>query len=163
MKKIFILFFIFFSVDVSSQECSEFFLVRHAEKDRSKAENKNPKLNQKGKERSLKWVEVFKNIELDKIYSTNYYRTIETVTPISKKLNLDITLYTPSKINYKNFISKNIGNKVLVVGHSNTIPGFVNSLINEKVYDQINDLNNSNLYIVTICNGVVKHNLLYIE
>ena len=163
MKKIFILFFIIFSLDISSQECSEFFLVRHAEKDRSKAENNNPKLNQKGKERSLKWAEVFKNIELDKIYSTNYYRTIETVTPISKKLNLDITLYSPSKINYKNFISKNIGNKVLVVGHSNTIPAFVNGLINEKVYDQINDLNNSNLYIVTICNGVVKHNLLYIE
>ena len=163
MKKIFILFFIIFSLDISSQECSEFFLVRHAEKDRSKAENNNPKLNQKGKERSLKWAEVFKNIELDKIYSTNYYRTIETVTPISKKLNLDITLYSPSKINYKNFISKNIGNKVLVVGHSNTIPGFVNGLINEKVYDQINDLNNSNLYIVTICNEVIKHNLLYIE
>ncbi len=163
MKKIFILFFIFFSLDISSQECSEFFLVRHAEKDRSKAENNNPKLNQKGKERSLKWAEVFKNIELDKIYSTNYYRTIETVTPISKKLNLDINLYSPSKINYKNFISKNIGNKVLVVGHSNTIPGFVNGLINEKVYNQINDLNNSNLYIVTICNGVIKHNLLYIE
>lgn len=163
MKKIFILFFIIFSLDISSQECSEFFLVRHAEKDRSKAENNNPKLNQKGKERSLKWAEVFKNIELDKIYSTNYYRTIGTVTPISKKLNLDITLYSPSKINYKNFISKNIGNKVLVVGHSNTIPAFVNGLINEKVYDQINDLNNSNLYIVTICNGVVKHNLLYIE
>jgi 2,3-bisphosphoglycerate-dependent phosphoglycerate mutase len=163
MKKIFILFFIFFSLDISSQECSEFFLVRHAEKDRSKAENNNPKLNQKGKERSLKWAEVFKNIELDKIYSTNYYRTIETVTPISKKLNLDIALYSPSKINYKNFISKNIGNKVLVVGHSNTIPGFVNGLINEKVYNQINDLNNSNLYMVTICNGVIKHNLLYIE
>ena len=163
MKKIFILFFILFSVDVSSQECSEFFLIRHAEKDRTNSENNNPKLNEIGKERSLKWSEVFKNIELDKIYSTNYYRTIETVTPISKKLNLDITLYTPSKINYKNFISKNIGNKVLVVGHSNTIPAFVNGLINEKVYDQINDLNNSNLYIVTICNGVVKHNLLYIE
>ena len=163
MKKIFILFFILFSVDVSSQECSEFFLIRHAEKDRTNSENNNPKLNELGKERSLKWSEVFKNIELDKIYSTNYYRTIETVTPISKKLNLDITLYTPSKINYKNFISKNIGNKVLVVGHSNTIPGFVNSLINEKVYDQINDLNNSNLYIVTICNEVIKHNLLYIE
>tara|TARA_B100001175_G_scaffold97543_1_gene82674 strand:- start:704 stop:1195 length:492 start_codon:yes stop_codon:yes gene_type:complete len=163
MKKIFILFFIIFSLDISSQECSEFFLIRHSEKDRSKTENNNPKLNPKGIERSLKWSEVFKNIELDKIYSTNYFRTIETVTPISKKLNLDISLYSPSKINYKKFISKNKGNKVLVVGHSNTIPGFVNNLINEKVYDQINDFNNSNLYIVTICNEVVKHNLLYIE
>ena len=163
MKKIFILFFIIFSLDISSQECSEFFLIRHAEKDRTNSENNNPKLNELGKERSLKWSEVFKNIELDKIYSTNYYRTIETATPISKKLNLDITLYSPSKINYKNFISKNIGNKVLVVGHSNTIPVFVNNLINDKVYDQINDLNNSNLYIVKICDNVVSHNLIYIK
>lgn len=163
MKKIFILFFIFFSVDVSSQECSEFFLIRHAEKDRTNSENNNPKLNELGKERSLKWSEVFKNIELDKIYSTNYYRTIETVTPVSKKSNLGITLYSPSKINYKTFIAENKGSKVLIVGHSNTIPGFVNSLINERVYDQIDDLNNSNLYIVKICDNVVSHNLLYIK
>ena len=163
MKKIFILFFIFFSVDVSSQECSEFFLIRHAEKDRTNSENNNPKLNELGKERSLKWSEVFKNIELDKIYSTNYYRTIETVTPVSKKSNLGITLYSPSKINYKTFIAENKGSKVLIVGHSNTIPGFVNSLINERVYDQIDDLNNSNLYIVKICDNVLSHNLLYIK
>ena len=163
MKKIFILFFILFSVDVSSQECSEFFLIRHAEKDRTNSENNNPKLNEIGKERSLKWSEVFKNIELDKIYSTNYYRTIETVTPVSKKFNLGITLYSSSKINYKTFISENKGSKVLVVGHSNTIPGFVNSLINERVYNQIDDLNNSNLYIVKICDNVVSHNLLYIK
>ena len=163
MKKIFILFFILFSIDVSSQECSEFFLIRHAEKDRTNSENNNPKLNEIGKERSLKWSEVFKNIELDKIYSTNYYRTIETVTPVSKKFNLGITLYSPSKINYKTFISENKGSKVLVVGHSNTIPGFVNSLINERVYDQIDDLNNSNLYVVKICDNVVSHNLLYIK
>ena len=163
MKKIFILFFILFSVDVSSQECSEFFLIRHAEKDRTNSENNNPKLNELGKERSLKWSEVFKNIELDKIYSTNYYRTIETVTPVSKKSNLGITLYSPSKINYKTFIAENKGSKVLIVGHSNTIPGFVNNLINERVYDQIDDLNNSNLYIVKICDNVVSHNLLYIK
>ena len=163
MKKIFILFFIFFSVDVSSQECSEFFLIRHAEKDRTNSENNNPKLNELGKERSLKWSEVFKNIELDKIYSTNYYRTMETVTPVSKKSNLGITLYSPSKINYKTFIAENKGSKVLIVGHSNTIPGFVNSLINERVYDQIDDLNNSNLYIVKICDNAVSHNLLYIK
>ena len=34
MKKLFILF-LFFSLELSSQECSEFFLIRHAEKDRT--------------------------------------------------------------------------------------------------------------------------------
>ena len=37
--------------------------------------------------------------------------------------------------------------KVLIVGHSNTIPNFVNGLIEKDFYNQIDDLNNSNLYI----------------
>ena len=163
MKQIVLLFLLFFSLDISSQECTEFFLIRHAEKDRSDLENKNPNLNEKGKLRALKWVEILDGINFGKIYSTNYNRTIQTVSPISKKLNIDVSIYSPSALSYKDFILKNYGNKVLVVGHSNTIPGFVNGLINEKVYEQINDLNNSNLYSVTICDEAVVHNLLYIN
>mgnify|MGYP001304488109 FL=1 len=163
MKQIVLLFLLFFSLDICSQECTEFFLIRHAEKDRSDLENKNPNLNEKGKLRALKWVEILDGINFDKIYSTNYNRTIQTVSPISKKLNIDVSIYSPSALSYKDFILKNYGNKVLVVGHSNTIPGFVNGLINEKVYEQINDLNNSNLYSVTICDEAVVHNLLYIN
>ena len=162
MKKLFLLF-IFFTFDLSSQDCSEFFLIRHAEKDRTDAENKNPNLNEKGKLRALKWVEVFKNIEFDKIYSTNYYRTLETVMPISKKIKKEILIYSPSKIKYDRFISDNNNNKVLIVGHSNTIPSFVNILIKKELYDQIDDRNNSNLYIVKICNNSISHNLLYIK
>ena len=163
MKQIVLLFLLFFSIDITSQECTEFFLIRHAEKDRSDLENKNPNLNEKGKLRALKWVEILDGINFDKIYSTNYNRTIQTVSPISKKLNIDVSIYSQSALSYKDFILKNYGNKVLVVGHSNTIPGFVNGLINEKVYEQINDLNNSNLYSVTICDEAVVHNLLYIN
>jgi len=162
MKKLFILF-IFFTIDISSQDCSEFFLIRHAEKDRTDPKNKNPNLNEKGKLRALKWTEVFKNIEFDKIYSTNYYRTLETVMPISKKIKKEILIYSPSKIKYDRFISDNNNNKVLIVGHSNTIPSFVNILIKKELYDQIDDRNNSNLYIVKICNNSISHNLLYIK
>ena len=162
MKKLFILF-LFFTFDLSSQDCSEFFFIRHAEKDRTNPENKNPNLNEKGKVRALKWAEVFKNLEFDKIYSTNYYRTLETVKPISKKIKKEISIYSPSKINYDKFLSDNTNNKVLVVGHSNTIPVFVNGLIKQNFYGQINDTNNSNLYIVKICNNSISHNLLYIK
>ena len=71
MKKLFILF-IFFTFDLSSQDCSEFFLIRHAEKDRTNPENKNPNLNEKGKLRALKWVEVFKNLEFDKKFKNSF-------------------------------------------------------------------------------------------
>ena len=162
MKKIFIIF-LFFTFNVTAQECSEFFFIRHAEKNRTDPNNKNPNLNKKGKLRALGWVEVFKNIEFDKIYSTNYNRTKETVMPMSKKINQEILIYNPSKINFEKFLLDNRDNKVLVVGHSNTIPDFVNGLIKQELYDQIDDKNNSNLYIVKVCNNSISHNLLNIK
>ena len=52
---------------MSSQDCTEIYLIRHAEKDRSDIKNRNPELKDLGKKRALKWVQVFKNIELDKM------------------------------------------------------------------------------------------------
>ena len=47
-----------------------------------------------------------------------------------------------------------------MVGHSNTIPGFVNELIEEDYYEQINDTVNSNLYIVKKCPEEINHNVI---
>ena len=163
MRHVLLLILLLNNFIISSQDCTEIYLIRHAEKDRSDIKNRNPELNDMGKKRALKWVQVFKNIELNKIYSTNYNRTIQTVTPISEENNIDISIYSPSKINYKNFILDNSGAKVLVVGHSNTIPFFVNGLIDKESYKQIDDLNNSNLYVVTVCGNNISHKLLYIN
>ena len=163
MRHVLLLILLLNNFIISSQDCTEIYLIRHAEKDRSDIKNRNPELNDMGKKRALKWVQVFKNIELNKIYSTNYNRTIQTVTPISEENNIDISIYSPSKINYKNFILDNSGAKVLVVGHSNKIPFFVNGLIDKESYKQIDDLNNSNLYVVTICGNNISHKLLYIN
>ena len=163
MKNFIISIFFLTSFYSYSQECSSFYLIRHAEKLRIDKTERNPKLNEKGILRAEKWKEVLKNINLDKIYSTNYNRTIETANPTSKSQNIDITIYSPSNIDYKNFKEINKGKKVLIVGHSNTIPNFVNGLIEKKFYDQIDDLNNSNLYLVNICRDIVSHQLIYVE
>lgn len=163
MKNFIISVFFLTSFYASSQECSYFYLIRHAEKLRIDKTERNPKLNEKGILRAEKWKEVLKNINLDKIYSTNYNRTIETANPTSKSQNIDITIYSPSNIDYKNFKEINKGKKVLIVGHSNTIPNFVNGLIEKDFYDQIDDLNNSNLYLVNICDNNVSHQILYIK
>ena len=163
MKNFIISVFFLTSFSASSQECSYFYLIRHAEKLRIDKTEGNPKLNEKGILRAEKWKEVLKNINLDKIYSTDYYRTIETANPTSKSQNIDITIYSPNNIDFKNFKEVNKGKKVLIVGHSNTIPNFVNGLIEKDFYDQIDDLNNSNLYLVNICEDIVSHQLIYIE
>jgi 2,3-bisphosphoglycerate-dependent phosphoglycerate mutase len=148
---------------IPSEQCSTFYLIRHAEKLRTDKSDKDPKLNEYGMLRAIKWQEYFSEKNISKIYSTNYKRTLETVKPIQESSDIIPIIYSPSDIDYKNFIMSNKIEVVLIVGHSNTIPDFVNGLIGENVYSQIDDLNNSNLYVVNICESGISHKLLKID
>ena len=165
MKKLLYLILFFSPVSIISQyvdepNCTSVYLIRHAEKDRTNKEERNPHLNDKGIERIFKWKSFFKNIKFDKFYSTNYHRTIETIQPISN--GEDIVIYSPSNIDYDGFLKLNKGKVVLVVGHSNTIPTFANNLLGSPVYNNIEDDNNSNLYVINICDDNKPINSLYI-
>ena len=152
MKKYVFLFVFTFSLfsACNSDESTTYYLIRHAEKDRTDETNKNPNLNEKGLERSEKWASYFKNIDLDAVYSTSYNRTIQTAKPISDSKKLEIKKYDPSKMYDAIFQTATKGKTVLVVGHSNTTPAFVNKILGENKYEDINDNDNSSLYIVTI-------------
>ncbi len=154
---------IFLAFSIPENDCSTFYLIRHAEKVRINKTDRDPALNEKGMIRALNWRDFFIDKDISKIYSTNYKRTLETVKPIEVAMGLTAILYSPSSIDYKNFISSNKGEIVLVVGHSNTIPDFVNELINDQVYSQIDDLNNSNLYIVSLCESNISHRLIKVN
>jgi len=154
---------IFLVFSIPENDCSTFYLIRHAEKVRTNKSDRDPKLNEKGILRALDWKEYFLDKDITKIYSTNYKRTLETVKPFQEAIGLATIVYSPSSIDYKDFISSNKGEIVLVVGHSNTIPNFVNELINDQVYAQIDDLNNSNLYIVNLCDSSVSHRLIKVN
>ena len=160
MKIVLTIFLVF---SIPENDCSTFYLIRHAEKERINKSERDPKLNEKGIIRALNWKDYFIDKDISKIYSTNYKRTLETVKPIEEAIGLTAILYSPSNIDYKNFILSNKGEKVLIVGHSNTIPGFVNELINDQVYSQIDDLNNSNLYIVNLCDSSISHRLIKVN
>jgi len=140
-----------------------YFLIRHAEKDRSNPTDKNPHLKNIGRERALKWSQVLKNIKLDAVYSTDYNRTKETANPTAASHHLKVIYYNPSKVDYEAFKKKTKGKTVLIVGHSNTTPQFVNALIGKDKYKQIADSNNGNLYIVTIIGDKISDFQLYIN
>ena len=165
MKNFVILFCFLVSLSIEAQtenksDCTKVYLIRHAEKDRTYKTNSNPHLNSLGTKRSLKWKDFFKNINFDIIYSTNYHRTLETIKPFSEN-GTELIIYNPSKIDYNEFVSNNKGKTILVVGHSNTIPTFTNRISNKNLYNDIEDNNNSNLYVVNICNGIDPQNSLY--
>ena len=154
---------IFLAFSIPENDCSTIYLIRHAEKVRINKTDRDPALNEKGMIRALNWRDFFIDKDISKIYSTNYKRTLETVKPIEEAIGVTAILYSPSNIDYKNFVLSNKGEIVLVVGHSNTIPDFVNELINDQVYSQIDDLNNSNLYIVSLCDSSISHRLIKVN
>jgi 2,3-bisphosphoglycerate-dependent phosphoglycerate mutase len=128
---------------------STFYLIRHAEKDRSDRSNKNPSLTIEGQKRSKKWALFFKDKRIDAVYSTHYKRTQETAAAIAKERTIKIILYTPEELISEKFIASNKGKNVVIVGHSNTTPALVNTLLGLSKYQDIADKDNNDLFIVT--------------
>jgi len=163
MKKISLLLLFLSIYSFGQNDTTTYYLIRHAEKTRSEVVNKNPHLNEAGKQRAIAWSHVFKDVKFDIIYSTNYHRTIETATPTLQNNGLDIQLYNPSNL-YTTAFKKATKNKtVLIVGHSNTTPTFANKILGKQQYDGIDDRNNGNLYIISINNEQTSTQLLHIN
>lgn len=146
--------------EVVKDTITTFFLIRHAEKNRTDSANKNPQLNEKGLKRAENWNHFFSSFNINAVYSTNYNRTLQTVAPTAKAHNLEVTFYNPFTIDVEKLKSDNKGKTVLIVGHSNTIPHLVNKLINKEIYTDIDDHINSNLYIITISSKETSHILI---
>lgn len=140
-----------------------YYLIRHAEKDRSDKTNRNPDLTEAGKTRAIHWSEIFQNVKFDAVYSTKYNRTMQTATPTAKKNELELEFYDPRALYSDDFAKATEGKIVLVVGHSNTTPAFVNMILKEKKYKDIDDNNNGNLYIITISEGKIIDQVLTIN
>ena len=138
-------------INVAEKEnTSVYYFIRHAEKDRSDSTNKNPSLTLQGLERANKWALFFKDKNIAAVYSTNYKRTQQTALPIAKEQNLEIISYTAKELISEKFIANNKGKNIVIVGHSNTTPELVNSLLGEKKYEDIADRENNNVFIVTL-------------
>ncbi len=160
MKKILLIICIIFTTNILSAQDKEttatttYFFIRHAEK--ANDSSKNPHLTDKGKERAVHWANILKGYKIDAVYSTDYFRTKETAEPTAKANKLETTLYDPRAFDFQNFINETKGKTVLVIGHSNTTPMYVNTFIGENKYGQIPENNYSNLYIITIKDNVVN-------
>lgn len=145
------------------EEVTTYYLIRHAEKQRTNPNDKDPHLTYKGTKRADKWAEVLSSANINMVYTTNYNRTKETAQPTALKNGLRMYVYNPGKMYDDGFKYNTKGKNVLIVGHSNTTPAFVNKILGKKKYPQIADDNNSNLYIVTVTKKGATSVLLKIE
>lgn len=133
-----------------SNKKTTYLLIRHAEKDRSDPTNRDPELNEIGLERAANWASYFENYDLQMVYATDYKRTQQTATPTAVSKRLEVLSYDPSSLYDEAFIAETEGKEVLIVGHSNTTPAFVNAILGEQKFENMDDSVNDILYKVII-------------
>ena len=151
-------------MDPQQEPVSTYYLIRHAEKDRSETAYRNPELTEKGQKRAKKWAEVLKDVEFDAIYSTDYKRTLQTAQPTADLNNLEIIKYDAKNLFDESFEKSTAGQTVLIVGHSNTTPQFANAILAERKYEDLDDSENGALFIVQVfADGSKQSQVLYIN
>ena len=104
-----------------------------------------------------------KQFHITDVYSTDYNRTFNAAYPTASSFHKSIKLYHPIKVDIQQFLRDTKGKNIVIVGHSNTIPNFVNKLFGKDVYHDIEDNNNDNLYIVTLNGEDISHVVIQIK
>lgn len=174
MKSIHLIFIALFCLSLSCKKNNEpktpvmtetttYYFIRHAEKDRTDPSDKNPHLTEIGKARAIHWSNNLSEVKFDAVYSTDYNRTKETAQPTATKNHLDLTIYDPNTMDVTSFMKDTKGQTILIVGHSNTTPAFVNKILGKNKYQDIDDNNNGNLYIVTLSGDKIIDQVLVIN
>lgn len=148
----------------NADEMTTYYFIRHAEKDVSDPSNEDPELIKAGRIRAEKWKEVFKEVPLDMVYSSKYKRAYQTAKPVADDHALPVSLYNTEELNDEDFQQETRGKTVLVVGHSNLNPEFVNYIIEEEKYEDIPETESGSLFIVNMTpTGVKNSHVLYIN
>ena len=150
--------------EINSEKMTQYYFIRHAEKDTTNAQDKDPLLTQQGINRAKNWAKVFKEIPFDLIYSSDYKRTKSTAQIIADSQNKEIQLYSSKKLNDEDFQKNTKGKTVLVVGHSNSNPKFVNYILGQEKYEELSEENYGSLFIVNVSpDGTKSSQLLNID
>jgi 2,3-bisphosphoglycerate-dependent phosphoglycerate mutase len=132
-----------------SPKITTFILLRHAEKVADGSQD--PELAPEGLDRAVRLANLFRNTSVSAIYSTNFKRTRNTVSMLAKEKQLEVKLYSPSKgAELEKMLSENEGGTIVVVGHSNTIPGLANYLTGRSDFQNFPDAEHGNIIIVPV-------------
>jgi broad specificity phosphatase PhoE len=146
---------IFLFVSARTPAPTTILIVRHAEKQVNAGDD--PHLSDAGVARAQALARAVEHANVDVVYVSQYLRTKETAAPVAAKQIPVIVLPVGKSEEYPKLIVNDIlthhsGKVVLVVSHSNIVPGIVEELTHVKV-PEIPDSEYSRLYIVTVKPG----------
>lgn len=129
----------------SAPDGVRFIVVRHAEK--ATDDPRDPSLSEAGQVRAQALAQRLRGTPLQAIYVTEFRRTQQTAAPTAAAHALASTEYS-AKANADEFAARlrkqHANGNVLIVGHSNTVPGIAAALcacdvtaMDESEYDRV--------------------------
>ncbi|MBB5014866.1 SixA phosphatase family protein [Rehaibacterium terrae] len=122
-------------------------VVRHAEK---AAEGDDPPLTEAGVARAERLARHLAGLRLGAVYATDYRRTRDTALPAARAAGIAVEGYAPDGAALAAAIGqRHRGEAVLVVGHSNTVPGLV-ALLGRREVAPIGDAEYDRLYLIAL-------------
>lgn len=107
------------------------FLVRHAElPGAAMADPKNVPISPTGKARAQRLAALLKDAGISAIYVTDFTRTKQTAQPLAKELGKDPVVVPKGdpKLLVERLRKDNASQTVLLVGHTDTLPGLIKAL-----------------------------------
>lgn len=152
-RSFFVLFLLSFTAPTLAEayqvEPTTIIFVRHAE--RAEDGTRNPPISKEGKERAVNLYHSLSEYNIKAIYSTAYKRTMMTAGPTADSLGIEVQEYGFDDVTgfLTKVISENSGFSVLIVGHSNTTPSLTNMVLGEKKFEQIEESEYGDMFIVT--------------
>jgi len=132
------------------------YLVRHAEK---VDESSDPDLSEAGRARAAELARFLGEAGVAAVFSSDFKRTRRTAEPLATTLGLPVETYDPRDPTTTAHTLRSRGGTILVVGHSNTVPGLVLALGGGSV-SAIEDAEYDRLYIVVLTGNQVTTTLL---
>ena len=138
---------------LSSLSTTTIVILRHAEKELGTIED--PPLSQAGEQRAQLLARMFGEKagpgRIDAIFASDTRRSQRTAAPLADRLGIAVTTIDGKDIEEvaRRIRHAHRGQRVLVVGHSNTLPEIVKALSGTSVPPIAND-DYSQMYVVTV-------------
>ncbi|HEY0144137.1 MAG TPA: phosphoglycerate mutase family protein [Thermoanaerobaculia bacterium] len=151
-----------FAASLHAGDATTILIVRHAEADQT-PEVKDPALTAAGQKRAEALAEVARNANVGVVYTTQFRRTKDTAAPLRKLVEIPLaespvareTIAQQTTDLAQRIAKQHAGQTVLIVGHSNTVPIFVEALSGVKV-PAIAHEEHDRIYIVVIDDGKAR-------
>lgn len=123
------------------------FLMRHAEK--AVDSTKDPVLSEKGSQMASRLDSLLRETKINAVFSTSYKRTKMTASAVAMRNAVTIRDYDPSKVKLLlGQIEQEHLENVVVIGHGNTVPDFVNTLFPHAKMEVMAETDYGRLFVI---------------